>query len=175
MKPQFWMVFDIESVGLHGEGFAYAAVVMSANGVVVEEFGARCDPKYADGTSGGREWVEEAVPKNLPGLDSVPYPLSVRDHFWAKWEAWRAAGAYLAADCAWPVEANFLSACVRDDADSRGALGPYPLIDIGSVLFACGMNPLAEYKRENNELPPHNPLNDARQSARLLREALHIP
>jgi hypothetical protein len=39
-------------------------------------------------------------------------------------------------------------------------------------MLSAGMNPLATYDRTPSELPRHNPLADARQSARLLSEAL---
>jgi hypothetical protein len=50
--------------------------------------------------------------------------------------------------------------------------GPYPLVDVASVRLAAGLDPLGAYDRTAGELPVHNPLADARQSARLLLEAL---
>lgn len=81
---------------------------------------------------------------------------------------WKSKGAYLAAECAWPVEAKFLMDCVRDDFHLREWEGPYPLIDISSVLLARGIDPLGKQPRLESEEPAHNALNDARQSARLL-------
>jgi hypothetical protein len=80
----------------------------------------------------------------------------------------------LAADCAWPVEARFLAACVDDQPEQRAWEGPYPLIDIASVRLAAGLDPLATVERLPSEMPAHDPLADARQSARLLIEALKV-
>ena len=72
------------------------------------------------------------------------------------------------ADCAWPVEANFLSACVKLNHKEREWQGPYPLHDLASVLLALGADALAVTERLPDELPAHHPLMDARQSARQL-------
>jgi hypothetical protein len=77
-----------------------------------------------------------------------------------------------AADCAWPVEARFLARCVNDKPREREWQGPYPLMEIASYLEAAGMDPMKEYDRLPSELPKHNPLCDARQSARMLSMAL---
>jgi len=80
-------------------------------------------------------------------------------------------GAVLAADVPWPVEARFLAQCI-DDEPGRKWDGPYPLIDIASVRLAAGLDPLASVERLAEELPQHDPLCDARQSGRLLVEAI---
>ena len=74
----------------------------------------------------------------------------------------------MVADCPWPVEAKFLNACVRE----YGMAGPYPLIDVGSVVLARGGDPTGPFDRLPNELPKHDPLADARQSARVFIEHL---
>jgi hypothetical protein len=79
----------------------------------------------------------------------------------------------MVADCAYPVETSFIDDCLADDA-SREAQAPYPLLDVASVRLAVGLNPAATEKRLPNELPPHDPVADARQSARLLVEALKL-
>lgn len=173
MKPPFYMVFDVESIGLHGEGFAVGWVVVDAMGTEHASGLAACHPASANGTPGNREWVRKNIPV-LPETNRTPY--GVRLAFWNQWEAWKAKGAVLVADCAWPVEARFLAACV-DDAEQEGLPlrdwdGPYPLHDLASVLLAVGKDPLATYERLPSEMPAHHPLNDARQSARLLVEAL---
>ena len=110
---------------------------------------------------------------NIPVLETCsPSLIDVRGKFWQRWVEWRAKGGVLAAECAWPVEARFLSACVDDLPDFRREQVPYPLVDISSVLLAGGVDPLETHPRLANELPVHHPLADARQSARLLVAAL---
>src|SRR5690606_2543186 len=80
-------------------------------------------------------------------------------------------GAILAAECPYPVETNFLEKCRKDCEDGSWS-SPYPLIDISSVRLAAGFDPVGKCSRRANEVPEHHPLKDARQSARLLLEAL---
>ncbi len=76
----------------------------------------------------------------------------------------------MAVECGWPVEARFLAACIDEDPD-RASDGPYPLLEISTMMQAAGMDPMATYKRKPEELPAHDPRGDARLSARLLRIA----
>lgn len=165
-----YMVFDVESIGLHGEGFSVGWCVISEDGKPIASAQYACEPERAQGSAEDREWIGENVPRPGQGYNCSS-PRGVRDEFWRAWEFANKQGFYLAADVAWPVEARFLSACIADDP-ARNWKGPYPLIDISSVRFAAGLDPLATVERLPNELPVHDPLADARQSARLLIEAL---
>ena len=169
------MVFDVESIGLHGEGFAVGFVIVNSYGVEVQHGLVACHPDRAVGTLSSREWVKANVPPlGLTSVSACSSPREVRNHFWHQWESWKDRGAILFADCCWPVEARFLAQCVDDNPEKREWSGPYPLHDIASVIFASGGDPSAKYGRLENELPEHNPLCDARQSARILIEALNI-
>lgn len=161
------MVFDVESVGLHGEGFAVAWVVVNRDGERLDEGCLSCDPVGCEGTAEDRAWIAANVPA-LPRTS--PTKQHLRNTFWYVWRHWADQGAALVADCAWPVEANFLSACVRGNRHERTWQGPYPLHDLASVLLAHGVDPLALSERLDDELPAHHPLMDARQSARQLLE-----
>lgn len=179
-EPNLFMVFDVESVGLHGEGFAVGFAIVDRDGGVRTSERFACMPSRCRGTVSGREWVKE----NVPGLRLThDGPHQVRAAFWAAWQEWKSRGAVLVADCAWPVEARFLAQCVDDErrpvrgawdtADSpRDWEGPYPLHDLASIRLAAGLDPLGTNDRLPSELPAHDPLADARQSARLLIEAL---
>jgi hypothetical protein len=163
------MVFDVESIGLHGEGFAVAYVVVDRNGHRHAEGLLACPPASARGRREGHRWVED----NVPALGAVHRsPESLRTAFWGLFLSWHELGALLVADCGWPVEARFLAQCVDDDLACREWLGPYPLHDLASILLAKGKDPLEKRTRLTDELPEHNPLADARQSARLLVEAM---
>ena len=165
----YFVSFDVESGGLHGQGFAVGAVAIRSGVEVDTFFGfAPCTiPAVADA-----EWVNENVMPALPKVVTHDTPYLLRRAWWHWYQQHRTAGAILVADCPWPVEANWLSACVADDPVMRAWHGPYPLIDVASVRLAKGLDPLATEGRLPNELPVHNPLADARQSARLLLEAL---
>lgn len=171
MKPdyKYYFVFDIESIGLHGEGFAVGLVVIDKDGNEVESAVYACPPEAAKGTDENRKWISE----NVPELEATHMlPKGIRAAFWDKWMEYSAQGAVMFADCAWPVEARFLVGCVNDSPESREWEGPYPLHDIASIFLAKGQDPKGTYDRLENEMPAHHPLGDARQSARLLIEAL---
>lgn len=166
-----FFVFDVESVGLHGEGFAVAGGVYLSKGDAQWEFCYACPIGAAKGDDEGRNWVKA----NVPILDVTHrLPIGIRDAFWLDWL--KAKSQYteivMAVECGWPVEARFLCAVIDDDLENRRWKGPYPLQEIASYLAASGMNPMATYKRTPSENPAHNPLMDARLSARLLSKAL---
>jgi hypothetical protein len=172
MKGTFF-VFDVESIGLHGEAYAVAGGVYFEDGTVDKEseFLFCCEPIVAWGMDNDRAWVE----KNIPRLEPThSVPKEVREAFWNAWI--QAKKSYpeivMAGECVWPVETGFLTSCVADDPIAREWSGPYPLHEIASVMVAAGMDPMETYDRLESEMPKHNPLADARQSSRLLCEAL---
>jgi hypothetical protein len=165
-----FVVFDVESVGLHGEGFAVALLVLNRAGTELLAVEFACPREKAQGNAEGRRWIDENVP---PITINCETPRQVRDAFWDIWEQYRTQNMLLTADNAWPVEARFLIACVEDAPEQREANGPHPLVDIGSALLACDPERKLNYDRLPKELPEHEPLADARRSARLLRACLH--
>lgn len=173
--PPYLFVIDVESVGLHGEGFAVGYVVVSTEARCTVKAGAfACPQDFAIGFRHDREWVKTHVsvePRDTVMLDN---PRQVRERFWSTWREWQSEGAVLFADCGWPVEARFLAACVADARMERSIHGPYPLHEIASFRLAAGFDPLATELRLPIELPAHDPLRDAIQSARLLLEAIEV-
>lgn len=167
MSERLFFVFDVESVGLHGEGYAVGWVLVSPDGREIDSGYSACPSRNAAGDDAGREWIMENVDPHLPH-PKYETPRDVRGDFWSDWQS-KKAGAVMAADVPWPVESRFLNDCVRDFG---GDDEPYPLIDVASVRLAAGLDPLGTEPRLPNELPAHDPLADARQSARLLIEAL---
>lgn len=163
MNDKF-MVFDVESIGLHGEGFAVAWVVVDRDGERLGEGCLSCDPAQCDGTDESRLWVKD----NVPPLEvTSPTKQHLRNTFWREWGHWATQGAMLVTDYAWPVKTNFLSECVKLRSE-REWKGPYPLHDLASVLLAMGDDALYITERLPDELPARHPLMDARQSARQL-------
>ena len=166
------VVFDVESVGLHGEGFAVGWVVLDESGAEVSCGSYTCPIDHASaGTADDRAWIEANV---VPVLDTYTHlaPYGVREDFWEMYQALKAEGPVeLWADCPWPVEARFLNACVQRNTEERNWQGPYPLLDVGVMMRASGIDAMATHPRLPGEEPAHNPLADARQSARLLLEA----
>jgi hypothetical protein len=168
---KLYLVFDVESIGLHGEGFAVGYVALDDVG---NQYGCGCfssPPEAARGNFAGHLWVKQNCLKLACRYES---PRQVREAFWGIWQHWSARKASLVADCCWPVEARFLAQCVDDHPVEREWQGPYPLHDLASMLLACGIDPLAKRIRLADELPEHDPLADAKQSARLLLDVLKL-
>lgn len=168
--PKGYMVFDVESIGLHGDAFAVAWVMTMLDGTVIGEGAAHIPAGSADGPDASRKWVEEHV--SIPKISlSCDTPRQMRDAFWEAWMTAKKLKLALAAECSWPVETNFLSKCIADDP-AREWMGPYPLFDVAMIRFAVALDPLGVEERRPEELPAHDPLADSRQSKRLLIEAL---
>lgn len=173
------MFLDIESVGLHGEAFAFGyQVCVCRNNEIgpVAELAAHCNFESLDKSSASSpedwQWVKDNVPAQLERSPEFFTPLALRGFFWEYWQKERRVGTAIVADVAWPVEANFLRQCVLDHPAERKWEGPYPLLDSATVLWAAGMDPLKLYPRQKGEEKQHDPLHDARQSARLFMEAV---
>lgn len=166
-----YLVFDVESIGLHGEGFAFGYVVIDSKGKVQEEGIRSCPMDIAQGTASNRQWVATNI-RPLSITDRTTK--GVREAFWAIWMKWKDKNTALVADCAWPVEARFLLSCIDDRFGDREWDGPYPLHELASLLLAAGKDPLESTPRLPDELPAHDPLNDSRHSARQLTEALNV-
>lgn len=169
-REQLFMVFDVESIGLHGCDFAVGWVVVNGYGHEVQHGLLACEFNETFGTPESLKWVKENCPE-LKATHSCP--VEMRDAFWRQWQDWKVQGALLVSDCGWPVEARFLIQCIDEHLKIREWQGPYPLHDLASILLSHGKDPLQKFDRKENELPIHNPLADARQSARILIENLY--
>jgi hypothetical protein len=164
------LIIDVESIGIHGEGYAVAGCLYD-NFKLLDSFIYSCDPNLAEGSNIDRKWVEE----NIPKLDITHNSTKeVRTSFLKYWidinKVYK--NVVMAAECSWPVEANFISKCISESSENNNFNGPYPLYDISSIMASAGMDPLATYMRVNDEIPKHNPLCDVKQSSRLLYKAL---
>jgi hypothetical protein len=162
MVNRTFFLLDVESIGLHGEGFA-AAYLVVRDGEELESGLFACDPAFARGTDDDRKWIA----KNVPALpENCESPGVVRERLWERWLHWKSLGAFMVADCAWPVEANFLAQCVRDQEHAQDFNGPYPLLDVTTLIFASGKDPTIPTERLPDELPLHDPRADCRHSKR---------
>ena len=164
-------IFDCESVGIHGESFA-VSLVLAKNLEEVWHITWACLPNEAmnQSSSGADDfkWVKEHI--RLPA-DTIYLgnPYQVRSQFWAKWLELREEKCLLCSDVTWPVETNFLTACIQDNPGPHNWLGPYPLIDV-NVIHRLGDPPRT---RLPEHLPEHDPLCDARHSLRQLAAVIH--
>lgn len=172
-KQRVVFAFDVESMGLYGTGFAVGAVVRD------EETHADLDSLYAACSYRAArtpktpmtdlEWVKRHVLPNLPS-PTVNTPREVRDAFFNFYGKWKASDNLIVtyvANCGAPVETRFLADVARDNLEARSFSMPYPLHELGTVMYLCGKNPREAMERTPEERDEHNPLHDARQCARL--------
>lgn len=159
-------VFDVESIGLHGEAFAVAFLVFDEF-QVFEEVCYACNRELARGDLSDHEWVAKNVPE-LP--TNAASPEHVRELFWKKLRYWKKEGAHIWAQNTWPVDSGIVGACIQDDPVNRKFKGPCPIHEISTLTkFVLGNEWPGVL---DSELPKHDPRNDARYSARVLKTAL---
>lgn len=170
--PDEFISIDAECNGLAGQAFAVGLTLNDSSGELAHVV-YRCpigevkiDP-----------WVQENV---IPALEDTyencpgGYPQMLAD-VGETVAGWGGRDVPLIAHVAWPVEARLLLDVYSGE---RVWDGPYPLVDVASVLLAKGHNPLSvdNYLRGNGipapEGSPHHPLYDARAAARCLRHLL---
>lgn len=159
--------FDAETDGLYGEAFAIGAVVMESGGQELDRFeGISLHEPIVN------PWVCENVLPLVGGLTAYDTRKALREAFWQFYLKWRGK-AIIVADVPYPVEAQLLRQCVQEALDERCFQGPFPLLDVASVLFACGEDPLVDRRAYGGyESPAHHPVEDARASCLCLFKAL---
>jgi hypothetical protein len=154
--------FDGETNGLYGQAFIIAAVVGADDGSEIANFLGRCPIKGPV-----NPWVEENV---LPAVADIPVTCAsyadLLESFYPFYMTHKKDADVIAA-IPYPVETTILRDMITA-VPSRDFDGPYPLIDIASVLKAKGHNPLSEedYIRANGLIVPfngraHHPLYDS--------------
>jgi hypothetical protein len=163
---------DAETNGLSGYAFAVAMTLTDGSGEL-DTFVRRCpiSEVFPD------PWVAENV---LPAIADLPitcpggYPQMLAE-IGEQIAAWGGRDVPLIAHVAWPVEARLL---LDVYCGKRVWDGPYPLIDVASVLLAKGFDPTTVdgYLREHGiaapEGSPHHPLYDARAAERCFRHLM---
>ena len=159
-------VFDVESIGLHGESFAVAYKVFDEF-QTFERKCFSCYPEKARGDHVDYLWVKDNVPELPYDLDT---PLEVREKFWERVQYWREEGVVFWAHHLWPVDGGIISSCIQDDPFERKWEGPTPLHEICTiseiVLGTSWPSP------KSSELPKHDPRNDVKYSSRVLKQCL---
>jgi hypothetical protein len=170
-KDTPFFIFDVESIGIHGESFAVAGGVY-VDGREERSFFFSMDPDRLLGEETDRIWIKSNVPYVKPNCS---LQFSMLNDFYFELDTCRSMypDLVVCAECVWPVEANFLSKVIAVNPVVRKWDGPYPLIDITSIMYAAGLDPMETWEREPAELPAHNPLCDVRLSARILKECLN--
>lgn len=161
---------DMETDGLYGSVLSVAMIATDWSGNELEKVYYGIKKEKIHVTS---EWVKENV---LPRMgkyeeyDNEQELLSKVWQFWLKYEK----DAYMIGDVCFPVEAGFLTKCVKQNVDEYMFKAPFPLLDISSMLLAKGYDPLVERKTlcQGTETNEHNALYDAGMSVEIWKKLI---
>ncbi|HMO19283.1 MAG TPA: hypothetical protein PKA63_14555 [Oligoflexia bacterium] len=157
---------DCEVDGLYGKSFAIA-VTVRLNGEEVSQFQGRIPDEEVRDT-----WVRENV---LPALKDMEVTHSsseeLEEAFWDFWMSQK-EGSTVIAHCGSPVESGLFRRCVERKLDERQWSGPFPLHEVGTILYGIGSDPCSvdSYNKANGiEIPfagvAHHPMYDAQSAA----------
>ena len=119
-------------------------------------------------------WVRENVLPKLGAYEACEDERELLKRAWDFWLKYREE-AYAIADVAYPVECRFWQACVQLDEVTNAMLAPYPLLDLGSLLYSKGYDPLTDRDSlaegfQRAEL--HNALYDARLAIEICKKRI---
>lgn len=162
-KKKFFL--DAESDGLYGELLSIAVLVIDEGGVEIERHYWGIDPKKIEVES---TWVEEHVLPIMGQYECCENEEEMLNKFWSVWLSYKDT-AYAIADVGYPVEMGVFQKCIQMNPGERAYSGPYPMIDLSSMLLAKGIDPLtARKKLLGRKLEDqHNALRDVEISAEI--------
>lgn len=164
--------FDLETNGLHGKAFAVGAVVMDAQGNVLEEFSARC--RLSEKTD---DWVKDNV---LPAIAEMPIThtnyTELREAFWEWYTKTEPEVDYVLVNNGYPVEYRFLLDCQQANLEERYWQHPFPILELSSLLLMADRSG-ASFKRQldaNYGHKLHHPLEDAKLACKIAFETFRM-
>lgn len=169
---QHFFVIQAQSVGLYGDSFAAACVVMDENGLQKQSHYFDCPLQEATGLQTDRQWVTDKVLPNLDKASKIKLknPQELYEKIWSLWCAAKRQfpSIYCASYMGFPITMNLFSHAVNQEIEERELLAPYPMLEIDTAFLLTNhaISP-AKIPREAEELPAYNPLSDARYFARL--------
>ena len=156
-----YMFIDAETDGLYGPFLSIAAIVCDAEGEEESIFYAcrSCTPEEIT-----EEWVLENVYPYLKSDNLYEEEEGLLSSFWRFYMEHK--DCICIGDVIYPVESRLFERCVRANLSERSFQGPYPLMDLSSMLYVRGMDPLTERSSLMNrsDYIPHYALDDVRMS-----------
>ena len=160
---------DAETDGLYGSFISVGLIVTDCNCDEIESFYygvSRNNLKITD------KWVEKNVLPILGDYVECQDENELINRVWSIWLKY-ADVSYAVADVMFPVEARLFTECVRRHPGSD-MKGPFPLIDLSSLLLAKGIDPLADREslvnKELENVARHNALDDVRMSIEIWKK-----
>lgn len=161
---------DVETDSLYGEVFAIGVTVWNMNPVC---------PEIVDRFEGVAEiyevrdqWAVDTIVPLVTKLKPFNTRRQMRDAFWDFYIKYR-EDSIIMADFGAPCEARLFADCIKDDLTDRMWKGPYPLHDLGTLIYAAGKDPdldrhetaIGTCHPEARRLVRHNPVSDSVMAA----------
>lgn len=155
---------DAESDGLYGEFLAVGLAAADMEGNITERvyYGVRRENMQVSDS-----WTRENVLPVLGGYEVCENEEELLEKVWDFWMKY-SREAYAVADVMYPVEARLFMKCVMKNELDRKWQAPFPVLDLSSLLFAAGYDPLESRDHILNRPPSagvHNALHDAETAA----------
>ena len=160
MQTKFLFI-DAETDGLYGSFLTVGVVVTDALGNIIQKayYGIKKENMVINDA-----WTKENVFPILSDYEACEDEDELLDKVWAIWMKYREE-AYAVADVMYPVESRLFMKCVMKNETERKYQGPFPMLDLSSMLMAAGYDPLADrtqfLKNDKDEKQIHNALFDA--------------
>ncbi len=160
---------DAETDGLYGQFLSVAAIVLNDTGEEVDTFyGTIRKPENIVSS----EWVKENVlPYLRDGIRSDADLYDAEDEMVEAFYDFYSVHAEcdVIADVPYPVESRLFIKIVWSDPEDRMYKLPFPLMDLSSMLYARGYQPLCDRREitDCSDLRLHNALDDVRMSIRV--------
>ena len=138
MKGEKLFFIDAETDGLNGKFISVGIVVtdMKCNEIERVYYGIRKDKLIVTDP-----WTKENVLPFMGDYVEVEDEGELLEKVWKMWEK-HGDESYAIADVIYPVEARLFQKCVYADEVNRCKKGPFPFIDISSLLYAKNIDPL---------------------------------
>ena len=162
------LFIDAETDGLYGPFLTVAIIVVDENGAEIERgyYGIERDKMQIQDS-----WTKEHVLPLLGAYEACESVEVLLERFWEFWMRYE-RNCLVVADVPYPVECRLFEACVRKNASERMFHCPFPLLDLSSMLYAKGMDPLIEREKllgDTEGRMEHNALDDVIASVKIWR------
>lgn len=165
-----YVFLDAETDGLYGQFLTVALVAVSDNGQELEKaYYGICKENMVINDN----WVKENVLPILGTYENCADEDELLDKTWNFWMKY-SDSAYVVADVPFPVEARLFESCVRKNVEDRKFKAPFPLMDLSSMLYVKGYDPLMERNKIIEETHSanlqHNALYDVELSIQIWKK-----
>ena len=167
---EYRFIVDAEVDGLYGPLLTMAVLVTKLDGTEVASFYGGV-PKQIVETK--EAWVLEHVIPYIGAYQAFATEEELLEEVWQLWCTYRTS-ARCFADVPFPVESRVFHKMVEKDRQNRAFMAPFPIIDVASLLFARGFEPIGNRLDlvSHFEGRLHNALDDVRLSSRIIQRLL---